>query len=36
MSLLNYPEAKGITLDDLVATTLELFVPHPGVETKEN
>ena len=35
MSLLNYLEAKGITLDDLVATALELFVPHPGVETKE-
>lgn len=35
MSLLDYLEAKGITLDDLVATSLELFVPHPGVETKE-
>jgi len=35
LSLLNYLEAKGITLDDLVATALELFVPHPGVETKE-
>jgi len=35
MSLLNYLEAKGITLDDLVTTALELFVPHPGVETRE-
>ena len=35
MTLLNYLEARGITLDDLVTTALELFVPHPGVETRE-
>ena len=35
MSLLDYLEARGITLDDLVATALQLFIPHPGVETKE-
>lgn len=36
MSLLEYLKEKGISLEDLVATALELFVPHPGVETKEN
>jgi len=34
-SLLDYLEGKGITLRDLVETALELFVPHPGVETAE-
>jgi alpha-ribazole phosphatase CobZ len=34
-SLLNYLERKGITLEDLISTALELFVPHPGVETRE-
>jgi len=33
--LLKYLEQKGITLNDLVDTALELFVPHPGVETTE-
>lgn len=33
--LLKYLEDRGITLDDLITTALELFVPHPGVETKE-
>lgn len=35
LPLLKYLEEKGITLKDLVETALELFVPHPGVETKE-
>jgi alpha-ribazole phosphatase CobZ len=35
MTLLNYLETKGITLDDLITTALELFVPHPGVESRE-
>ena len=35
LTLLDYLETKGIKLDDLVATALELFVPHPGVETRE-
>jgi alpha-ribazole phosphatase CobZ len=35
MSLLEYLEERGITLDNLIATALELFVPHPGVETTE-
>jgi len=33
--LLKYLEEKGVTLDDLIETALELFVPHPGVETRE-
>ena len=35
MSLLDYLEKRGIGLDDLIATALELYVPHPGVETRE-
>ncbi|MGA3296921.1 MAG: phosphatidylglycerophosphatase A [Candidatus Bathyarchaeia archaeon] len=34
-SLLDYLELKGVTLNDLVSTALELFVPHPGVESRE-
>jgi alpha-ribazole phosphatase CobZ len=33
--LLKYLEGKGVTLDDLIETGLELFVPHPGVETRD-
>ena len=33
--LLEFLEQKGITLRDLVDTALELFVPHPGVDTQE-
>jgi alpha-ribazole phosphatase CobZ len=32
--LLDYLERRGITLKDLVNTALELFVPHPGLETE--
>jgi len=35
LPLLKYLEERGIRLEDLVSTALELFVPHPGVETKE-
>ena len=35
LPLLRYLEERGITLKDLVDTTLQLFVPHPGVETRE-
>ena len=35
LSLLTYLEGHGITLDDMIDSALELFVPHPGVETKE-
>ena len=33
--LMAYLEKKGISLKDLINTALELFVPHPGVETEE-
>ena len=33
--LLKFLETKGITLQDLINTALEFYVPHPGVETKE-
>jgi alpha-ribazole phosphatase CobZ len=35
LPLLKYLEDRGIILKDLIDTALELFVPHPGVETKE-
>jgi len=35
LPLLRYLEGKGITLKDLVDAALEMYVPHPGVETKE-
>jgi len=35
LPLLEYLEKKGISLKALINTALELFVPHPGVETKE-
>ena len=35
LTLLKYLEEKGVKLNDLVETALELFVPHPGVETRE-
>jgi hypothetical protein len=33
--LLTYLEGKGISLQSLIDCALEMFVPHPGVETKE-
>lgn len=30
-----YLEKKGITLKDLIDTALELFVPHPGLESEQ-
>lgn len=33
--LLEYLEEKGISLEALVESALELFVPHPGLETEE-
>jgi alpha-ribazole phosphatase CobZ len=35
LPLLEYLEGKGVTLEDMMAAALELFVPHPGVGTKE-
>jgi len=34
--LLAYLQARGITLNDLVEAAMELYIPHPGVETKED
>jgi len=34
-ALLKYLEGKGLTLEDLVACAVEMFVPHPGVENAE-
>jgi alpha-ribazole phosphatase CobZ len=33
--LLEYLEKKGITMQDLIETALEFYIPHPGVETKQ-
>src|SRR4030042_3134041 len=33
--LLVYLEGKGITLQSLIDSALELYVPHPGIETVE-
>lgn len=33
--LLSYLETRGITMEDMVDTALQLFTPHPGVETRE-
>ena len=33
--LLTYLEDKGITLQSLIDSALEMYVPHPGVETEE-
>lgn len=33
--LLEYLEKQGLKLTDLITTALELYVPHPGVGTKE-
>jgi len=35
LPLLRYLGEREVTLNDLVETALELFVPHPGVETRE-
>ena len=35
LPLLKYLEDHGVTLKDLIDTALEMFVPHPGMETKE-
>jgi len=35
LPLLKYLEEREITLQNLIDAALELFVPHPGVETKE-
>jgi alpha-ribazole phosphatase CobZ len=35
LPMLNYLKDHGITLQDLIDTALEFYVPHPGVENKE-
>ena len=34
LSLLDYLDGHGITLDDMIDSALELYVPHPGVDTE--
>lgn len=36
LPLLDYLERQGVTLESMIEAALELFVPHPGVETKEH
>jgi alpha-ribazole phosphatase CobZ len=33
--LLTYLEDKGVSLQSLIDSALEMFVPHPGIETQE-
>ena len=35
MPLLKYLEDHGVTLKALIDTALEMFVPHPGMETRD-
>jgi len=35
LPLLKYLEDRGITLKEMIDAALELFVPHPGVETTD-
>jgi len=35
LPLLKYLEAHGVTLKDLLDTALELYIPHPGIQTRE-
>ena len=35
LPLLKYLEAHGVTLKDLLDTALELYIPHPGIETRQ-
>ena len=35
LPLLKYLEDHGVTLKDLLDTALELYIPHPGIETRE-
>jgi alpha-ribazole phosphatase CobZ len=35
LPLLKYLEDHGVTLKDLLDTALEMYIPHPGVETRE-
>ena len=35
LPLLKYLEDHGVTLEDLLDTVLEMHIPHPGIETRE-
>ena len=35
LPLLKYLEDHGVTLKDLLDTALEMHIPHPGIETRE-
>jgi alpha-ribazole phosphatase CobZ len=35
ITLQEYLEERGVTLENLIKTALELFVPHPGVEDRD-
>ena len=35
LPLLKYLERQGVTLKDMIEAALELFVPHPGVQTRK-
>jgi alpha-ribazole phosphatase CobZ len=35
LPLLKYLEEHGVTLQDLINTAMELYIPHPPIETKE-
>ncbi|MFZ7137452.1 MAG: alpha-ribazole phosphatase CobZ [archaeon] len=35
LPLLNYLEDHGVTLKDLLDTALEMHIPHPGIETRD-
>jgi alpha-ribazole phosphatase CobZ len=35
LPLLKYLEEHGVTLKDILDAALELYIPHPGVETRE-
>jgi alpha-ribazole phosphatase CobZ len=35
LPLFNYLENHGVTLKDMIDAAMELFIPHPGIETRE-
>ena len=35
LPLLKYLEEHGVTLQDLIDTAMEIYIPHPPIETKE-
>ena len=35
LPLLKYLEGYGVTIKNLIDTAIELYIPHPGIETQE-